>query len=56
MDCHYPFLNSAGGGAIDPTTMKAFMDGPLMQWVSKSLFEGIFLDVKMFMNLMLYRT
>ena len=34
MDCHYFNQNLGGGGAVDPNTMKAFMDGTFLQWVS----------------------
>ena len=36
MEGHYHIQNAVGGGAVDPNTMKAFMDGPYLQWVSLS--------------------
>ena len=37
MDSHYLNQNAGNGGAVDTDTMKAFMEGPFIQWVSYSL-------------------
>ena len=37
MESHHHIQNMGGGGAVDPNTMKAFMDGPYLQWVSKNI-------------------
>ena len=33
MENHYHIQHVGGGGAVEPNTMKAFLDGPILQLV-----------------------